>query len=294
MGALSRFGLAVIVVAAAAVAAVLLLARSESPPAIAATAPVVVRARFEPPTVTFGDRVMARVVVLLDGTAVRPSTLNLSVSVAPLTQLAAPTTTKSTRGSLSIVTYAVPAACITDTCIAPAGDLAVRLPRVTATVVTRSGGVTHAAVSWPLLHVHGRVNASDLAGAHPHFRGDAAPPAPMYRIAPSTLSALLDGLAVLLVLGGVAIAAAEVQRLRHRRRRAVTTGELERALRLAREAESRPAPDRRRALGLLARLLDRRDARLAERASGLAWAKPQPETDAKSGLVTEIEHEVPS
>ncbi|MGZ4389910.1 MAG: hypothetical protein ACXVZL_11070, partial [Gaiellaceae bacterium] len=65
-------------------------------------------------------------------------------------------------------------------------------------------------------------------------------------------------------------------------------------LRLAREAESRPPPDRRRALGLLARLLGSRDGRLATAASELAWAKPQPEREAMSGLVAEIEHEAPS
>ncbi|HYA09344.1 MAG TPA: hypothetical protein VEG24_07115, partial [Gaiellaceae bacterium] len=195
----------------------------------------------------------------------------------------------------SIVTYEVPGACVTDGCIAPAGDLPLRLPRVTATVATRSGGVARAAAVWPVLHVHGRVNAADLAGARPRFRGDTTPAAPSYRIAPSTLAALLDGLAVLLVLGGVAIAAREARRLARRRRgRAAAGGELERALRLAREAESRPSPDRRRALGLVARLLDARDARLATAASELAWAKPQPEREAMSGLVAEIEHEVPS
>jgi hypothetical protein len=294
VGALTRFWLAVLVVAAAAVAAVLLLGRSGSPPAFAPTAPLTVRARFEPPTVTFGDRVVARVVVLLDGTVVRPDALKLAVSVAPLTPLAAPRTTKTTRGSLSIVTYEVPAVCVTDGCIAPTGDLALRLPRVTASAANRSGGVAHVTATWPALHVHGRVNATDLVG-RPHFRGDTSPAAPSYRIAPSTLALLLDALAILLVLGGVATASFEALRIfRRRRAHATAGGELERALRLAREAESRPPSDRRRALGLLARLLGRRDARLAAQASGLAWAKPQPETEAMSGLVAEIEHEVPS
>ena len=295
MGALTRAGLAVLVVAAAAVAAVLLLGRGGSPPAIAATAPLVVHAGFDPPTATFGDRVVARVVVLLDSSAVRPGTLRLTADVAPLTQLAAPRTTRTRRGSLSIVTYEVPAACVTDGCVGTTGDLPLRLPRVTATVASRGGGVVRAAARWPVLHVHGRVNASDLAGAAPRFRGDATPAPPSYRIAPSTLAALLDALAVLLVLGGIGVAAVEARRLVHRRRgRAAAGGELERALRLAHEAESRPPPDRRRALGLLARLLDTRDRRLATAASELAWAQPQPEREAMSGLVAEIEHEVPS
>ena len=123
MGALTRIGLAALVVAAAAVAGVLLLGRGESPPALAATAPIVVHAGFDPPTVTFGDRVVARVVVLLDRSVVRPATLKLTADVAPLTQLAAPVTTRTVRGDTTIVTYAVPAACMTQGCIAPSGDL---------------------------------------------------------------------------------------------------------------------------------------------------------------------------
>jgi hypothetical protein len=295
MGTLTRVALAGIVVAAAAVVGVLLLGRSDSTPAVAATAPLLVRAGFDPPTVTFGDRLVARVVVLLDRTAVRPSTLKLTADIAPLTQLAAPRWSRMSRGDLEIVTYGVPAACMTEGCVAPSGDLALHLPHVIATVARRGGGVARASIKWPVLHVHGRVNSSDLSGSRPSFRGDTTPPAPTYRIAPSTLAALLDALAVLLVLCGVGVAFLEVRRLvRRRRDRATPGGELERALRLAHEAESRTPPDRRRALGLLARLLGSRDARLASAASELAWAKPQPERDEMSGLVTEIEHEVPS
>jgi hypothetical protein len=139
------------------------------------------------------------------------------------------------------------------------------------------------------------VNAGDLAGSSPRFRADATPQSPTYRLAPSTLAALLDVLAMVLVLGGVALAAVELRRhVMRRRARTAAGGELERALRLAHEAESRPAPDRRRALGLLARVLDGRDRRLASQASDLAWARPQPERADVSGLVAEVEQEVPS
>ena len=275
----------------------LLLGRSESPPAIVPTAPLAVRAGFDPPTITFGDRVVARVVVLLDRTVVSPDTLKLVPGIAPLTQLSAPRTTRTTRGNLSIVTYEVPAVCVTDGCIAPAGNLALRLPRVNATVATRSGGVNvRAAAAWPVLHVHGRVNAADLAGARPHFRGDTAPAAPSYRIAPSTLAALLDGLAVLLVLGGLAIAASEARRLvRRRRARGAPASELERALRLAREAESRPPPDRRRAArpARPSARPPRREARRRRRASSPGRSRSRSARRCP-GSSAEIEHEVPS
>jgi hypothetical protein len=67
---------------------------------------------------------------------------------------------------------------------------------------------------------------------------------------------------------------------------------LARAVALAREAERRPTPDRRRALGLLARLLGARDAQLAGAADDLAWSAPAPTPDALAELVSEVEHEV--
>ncbi|HEY3541246.1 MAG TPA: hypothetical protein VGK79_01780, partial [Gaiellaceae bacterium] len=75
-----------------------------------------------------------------------------------------------------------------------------------------------------------------------------------------------------------------------RRRGTVTVDELERALRLVREAEARPPADRRRALGLLARLLDARDGRLAGAARTLAWSRPEPEPAAVDDLVDDVRH----
>jgi hypothetical protein len=71
----------------------------------------------------------------------------------------------------------------------------------------------------------------------------------------------------------------------------VLTG-LERALALAREAERRPTPDRRRALGLLARLLGSRDPNLAGAIDELAWSAPAPTPDALAKLVNRVEREV--
>lgn len=128
--------------------------------------------------------------------------------------------------------------------------------------------------------------------SHPPFRVDTAPPPASYRISPSTLALLLDALAVLLVLAAVALAAAEAMRLLSRRRPAVEVDDLTRALRLARGAGARPAPDRRRAAAFLARVLRGRDPDLAERAGDLAWARPQPAGSAVTELADEIERQV--
>ncbi len=144
-----------------------------------------------------------------------------------------------------------------------------------------------------MLQVGGRVASSELARANPPFRVDVTPPPPDYRIAPSTLALLLDLLAVALAVAGVALAAGEaVRRIRRRRGTVPADGALTRALRLAREAEARPAPDRRRAVGLLARLVGERDRELGEQARDLAWSRRKPDGSSVSELVDEVERTV--
>jgi hypothetical protein len=137
--------------------------------------------------------------------------------------------------------------------------------------------------------VRGRVSGTDLTRAQPPFHASVVPPAPTYRIAPNTLAWLLDGAAVVLGLAALALLVVQARRWSRRRSRGARPDQLERALRLAREAEARPVPDRRRAAGLLARLLDERHAPLADSASELAWAKPKPEPEALESLVGDVE-----
>jgi uncharacterized membrane protein YccC len=144
------------------------------------------------------------------------------------------------------------------------------------------------------LHVQGKVSKADLSRTRPPFRANATPPAVSYRLAPSTLAWLFDGVAVVLALGGATLAFYEVRRSARRRRGEPTVDAFERALRLVREAERRPPPDRRRALGLLARVLDARDRRLSRAADELAWAEPEPERAALASFVSDVEREVPS
>ena len=161
-----------------------------------------------------------------------------------------------------------------------------RLPPVQATVLARDGrSSAHASVSWPVLDIHGRVTASDLAPSTPPFKADLAPPAPTYRIAPATLVTLLDVLAAVAAVVAVGLIALEVHLLR--RRPAPRPTALERALVLTRQAKCRPTADRRRALSLLGRALgsDRRSGA----ARRLAWSESEPNPDELEELVSEIE-----
>jgi hypothetical protein len=69
----------------------------------------------------------------------------------------------------------------------------------------------------------------------------------------------------------------------------VDADELSRALRLVREAEARPVPDRRRALALLSRLLQSKDGALGRTARDLAWSRRGPEPPPVDELVTRVE-----
>jgi hypothetical protein len=289
---MSRAVVTAVVLAGAAAAGVLLLGRSSAQRPISSARPLTVRAFFAPQNVQFGDKLTARVVVLLDRAAVRVGSLRINDGFAPLTQLGAGRTTRTRRGRLAVVSASVPTACLAGACAAEAGETPIALPPVTVQVTSARGRTLRGTARWPTLHVTSRVAAADLAAAKPPFRGDTLPPAPAYWIAPNTLALVLDVLAALLAAAGVGLATWNGLALARRRRAPPAADELELALRRTRQAEARPAPERRRALGLLARLLDARDRRLAGAASELAWSEPTPEPEALSTLVTQVERTV--
>lgn len=280
MGAVKSVTVVVVAAGVAALAA-LLLAHWSSTPSVAPASPLAVRAAFDRGIVGFGDPVTATVDVILDRSAVDRRTLHISADLAPLTLLSPARTTRTVSGRLETISIVQRAACLTAPCLA--STLALRPVRVSAS--NRS-----ASASWQL-QLRGRVTAKDLAAASPHFAADVTPPAPSYRIAPRTAALLLDVIAALAAAGAAALVALQVIAVRRRRRSEETGDELAHALRLVREAEGRPVPDRRRALALLARLLRSRDDTLGPEASRLAWSAPTPEPPAIDALVTDVESE---
>jgi hypothetical protein len=286
MGTLRSAG---VVAAAAVVAAVvtLVLIRGSAPPA-APTVPVAVRASFDQRVAQLGDPVTARVVVALDRGAVRPETLHVADDVTPFTPLAAATTTRARSGRLETITETRRVVCLTAPCLAgrPA------LPRVRVVVARRDGGSASAATAWRAPLLRSRVGAKDVARATPRLAADTAPPAPSYRLAPSTVETALRVVAALAAAGAAALLALQAIAMLDRRRRVEDHDDLAHALRLVREAEQRPVPDRRRALASLARLLrNRDDADLGRAASELAWSQPAPEPPAVDALVDRVEQE---
>jgi len=258
--------------------------------AVPASEPLVVRTSIAP-TVQFGDALSAHVVVLMDRSSVDSHRLRITASVAPLTQLAATHTSRFSRGPLDVVTFELSAACLDQHCLPGEAARMLRLPAVTAEVPTRGGSVASVTQPWPKLTIRGRVAGPDLERSRLPFRTNLDPPSVTYRITPDTLGTLLGVVAAAFGVTAIVLAAAEALRIR-RRRRVFETTELQQALELARSAETRSPEDRRRAVGLLARLLHPREERLAGTASTLAWSAPEPTPDSVSSLVDRIAQEV--
>ncbi len=273
MGTMSRLGTVL------ALATAMLLAAAANADAALVKVTVV----LDRDTVEFGDPVTATVTVFLD----RDEDVRVRENLAPLTQLGRTRVTKATRGGLHTITYATRASCLDQRCISSGGSKQVAL----RPVVVEVAHATRTA-AWPVLAVRARVSNADAVRARPPLRHDASPPPVSYRVEPAHLARALDVAAGVLAAAALLLVGWTAAALYRRRRSATPLTGLERALALARDAERRPTPDRRRALGLLARLLGPRDPRLAGAADELAWSEPAPTSDALAELVTQVEREV--
>jgi hypothetical protein len=270
VGAVKRFVLAVV------------LAGVLAPSAVAA--PLRAEAGFDDSTVQFGDLIHTRVSVVVDG-SVRARSVHIVDDPAPLTTVSSPRMTRVGN----VIELTRDAICLTSACVSDTGSTTPKLAPALVSATLQNGSRVRVAVAWPQLTVRGRVTGGDLSRSQPPFRAALLPPAPTYRTSPGALAWLLDAAAIVLALVAAALVLVQVRRWARARGRATQADELGRALRLAREAEQRPPPDRRRAAGLLARLLGARDAALAGSASDLAWREPQPEPEALESLVGEVE-----
>jgi len=284
LGAVKWIWIGTVAAAAAAAAIVLVIAHGGGSGASAPASSQSVSAKLDRTTVDFADPVTATVTV----DAPRGASVRLSNGgLAPLTQLGGTQVTRIERGGRQAVTYTMRASCLDDRCIARRGSKRV-LPR--PAVVNIDGSTSSA--PWPAVVVEPRVAPADVAKLRPPLRSDSSPPAVTFNTSPDRLATVLDVAAALLAAAAALLAGAAAASLYRRRNRPQPLTGLDRALALAREAEDRPAPDRRRALGLLAELLGSRDDRLADEAEELAWSAPSPTPGALSELVTEVEEKV--
>lgn len=237
-----------------------------------------------PRTVAFGDTFTLTVRAAVESEAVDPSSVQLEAPAAPFSALGAPVTRR--EGSAVVLTQRV--ACLEAGCVpAKTSPRQATLGRPTATGRRRDG--TPVAVrGQPLsIGVTTRLSAQDIHALTPRYTRQTALRGATFRIAPALLLALL-------VAGAALLLALAVQLVRPRARHSdeaqrVTDEErLHRALRLARESVGRPAPDRRRALDLLADVLESRGAPGDDAVERLAWSQPEPSGAAVEQLVEQI------
>ena len=285
MSAIRRIA-ALAALAGAAVAGLLALSDGGPGPIAPPPAPLVARAALDPLAPAFGDRFSATTAIEIDRRRARAQTLRLRYKLAPLQAIGPPRTIRVTRGTVELMTIAIPVVCISDACLAAGGVAQLRLAPVQASIAT-AAGVRSVSAAWPPLAVRDRVRTADVNAAHPPLEADASPLPPTYRVSSATLATVLDVVAALLGVSAVGLAAWELE-LRARRRRA-PKGPLATAIRLARSAQALPGPERRRALELLARALGRGE--LQSEATRLAWSEPTPEPAELELLVAAIERE---
>lgn len=239
----------------------------------------------------FGDRVTFRVVVQLDDRAVRPGSFRVTSGVAPLTQLGRLRTRRQSDGHLTTISVTIPAACLADACVARPRVTPIRLPPLTARIAGVDGVTRTLAARWGRLQVVGRVSAHDLAAAKPPFRTDTSVAAPTFRVGPRSLELVLYLLAALLAACAAFLIVRQAVIAHRRRHPPAVPDALAIAIRRVRESQQRTTPDRRRALGHLARVLRGRGLGLADASGDLAWSRTEPTPERVGALAGRVDEE---
>jgi hypothetical protein len=241
---------------------------------------VSVTSSIEPDVVAFGTPVVATADVVVDTTIVDPRSVTLQTDFSPYDVSAGPVIERSVEGGTGHVSFRYTLRCLREGC-EPAG--ARGIARFESGLVryrfTDNPGVGRDVVDWPAVIVASRVATPDVEAIR-WRASETELPAVTTRFGPKTI-------AVVLLLGALALAACAVwlgRRLWHVPAAVEETAPrderppLQRALELARTraANGATAPERRRALELVARELDAVGlADHADEARELAWS-PRP------------------
>ena len=278
--------LALVVVASAGAAA----AAGAVSAAGSAAAPITVRVSLTPSSVSFGDPALGEVDVTVDRRLVDPRAVHASIGVAPLTELEPARVSRVAAGGLTVLRYRLVAGCVGEDCVPAGRSRTVTLTPVRVEARLRDGSTAVVTQPWPKVTVAGRASAAAAYADTPPFQREVGLPGPSFQVSPAHAAVWLEVAAGLLGLAAFLAGAFAVRSFRRERRQARShLGELGRALELARASTLRPAADRRRALSLLARVLERADATAAGAAERLAWSPAAPAPDEITALVDTVE-----
>lgn len=262
---------------------------------LASAAPFAPSTSLDPATPNFADRVTATATVVFDRGEVDPGSLRAVGGFGPLEVLAGPDVQRHDVGAgKTAVDFRWIVACLDEDCVPGDAPRTIALPPLRLSGTREDGSQATVVVRWPALAIAGRVSRAEAGKATPPFRRETGLPQASYRVSPDQLANVLDILAVVLVGAAGVIGARALLRTRRRREheRLARLTPLERALLYARESEARPPSDRRRALGLLGRVLGGTESTLGDQASTLAWSPPEPSADQVVSVVDDVEREV--
>jgi hypothetical protein len=264
--------------------AALVFVLAAAPAAGAATAPVV-HATLDHRSVGLGDPFRYTVEARASS-----GTLRVIADTGAFAVVAAPKISRSRSGGVTVVRVEQTLACLDRGCAPGAQPRSVLLPAARA--ITAGGSASGEAAAIMLTP---RVPARAVAASRAAYRRqvDVAPPSTP--VAMGWAAALLAGGAVVLVACALLLVWRGVRRQSAPALRGRFAGGLEHALRLLRESAGRPVPDRRRAADYAGRAAAARGgAAVADDASRLAWAPPDPEPADVGALAERIESAVGS
>jgi hypothetical protein len=216
--------------------------------------------------------------------------LNVIADTGSFAVVAAPKTSRSHSGGMTVVRIEQTLACLDRGCAPGAQPRNVLLPAARAISAGGSAGAPAAAIT-----LVPRVPASAVAAPRAVYRRQVGVPPPSTPVSPGLAAAFLAAAAILLAALAALLAWRGVRRERTLPVRERLAGGLERALRLLRESAGRPVPDRRRAADYAGRAAAARGgAQVAGEASRVAWAPPDPEPAEIGALAERIESAVGS
>jgi hypothetical protein len=288
-------GVAGAVVAALVVALVALMGRDDS----GGEAPrlrgelVSTATSFEPRAHLFGEPVTARLDVVFDSIRIEPDSVKATPRFDPYT-IASRSESRESFGGITRLRTEYVLECLTRKCLAPKSGF-LEVPRTRVEYKPRAlRDPLIASVDWPAVRTASRIGVKDLEGLELLADVRDVPPV-SYRVAPSTVTSVGYGLAVLLGAAGLlllgralALPALAASVLARRR---VRLSPLQRALNLVRRSTERgERADSRRALERLAvELRQTKEPDLARTATQLAWRRRDPSGSTVEPLSDEVE-----
>lgn len=250
-------------------------------------------ASFEPRAHLFGEPVTARLDVVFDSTRIEPDSVKATPRFDPYT-IASRSESRETFGGTTRVRTEYVLECLTRRCLAPKSGF-LKVPRTRLEYKPRAlRDPQIASIDWPAVRTASRIGVDDLEGLELLADVRDVPPV-SYRVAPSTVTSVGYGLAVLLGMAGLlllsrALALPGVVTSALARRRA-RLSPLQRALILVKRSTARgERADSRRALERLAVELRQTEERdLARAATRLAWRRSDPSGSTVEPLSDEVE-----